>query len=48
MDRTIHAATAEQRGIRGVDDGVDLQRRDVGANGTQCGCHVLDLRESAS
>ena len=29
MDRTIDAATAEQRRIRGVDDGVNAQRRDV-------------------
>jgi hypothetical protein len=30
MDRTIHAATAEQRRIRGVDDSVNAQRRNVG------------------
>ena len=30
MDRTIHAAPAEQRPIGGVDDGVNAQCRDVG------------------
>ena len=30
MDRTIDAATAQQRRIRGVDDGVNAQGRDVG------------------
>jgi hypothetical protein len=30
MDRAIDAATAEQRAIRGVDDRVDAERRDVG------------------
>ena len=30
MDRTIDAATAQQRRIRGVDDGVNAQGRDIG------------------
>jgi hypothetical protein len=30
MDRTIDAATAEQRSARGVDDGVNAQGRDIG------------------
>jgi hypothetical protein len=30
MDRAIDAATAEQRRVRGVDDGVNAQRRNVG------------------
>ena len=30
MDRAIDAATAEQRSVRGVDDGVNAQGRDVG------------------
>ena len=30
MDRAIYTATAEQRVVRGVDDGVNVQRRDVG------------------
>jgi hypothetical protein len=30
MDRTIDAATAQQRRIRGVDDSVNAQCRDVG------------------
>ena len=30
MDRAIDAATAEQRAIGRVDDGVNAQRRDVG------------------
>jgi hypothetical protein len=29
MDRAVHAATAEQRSIGGVDDGVNAQARDV-------------------
>ena len=32
MDRTIDAAPAKERRIRGVDDGVNAQRRDVGNN----------------
>jgi len=35
MDRTIDAASAEQRRIRGVDDGVNAQRGDVGNNDFQ-------------
>ena len=30
VDRTVHAAAAEQRTIRGVDDSVNAQRRNVG------------------
>ena len=30
MDRTVHAAAAEQGAIGGVDDGVNAQCRDVG------------------
>jgi hypothetical protein len=30
MDRAIDAAAAQQRGIRGVDDGVNAQRGDIG------------------
>jgi hypothetical protein len=30
MDRTIHAATAKQRTVRGVDDSVNAQCRDIG------------------
>jgi hypothetical protein len=30
MDRTIDTAAAKQRRIRGVDDGVNAQCRDVG------------------
>jgi hypothetical protein len=30
MDRTIDAATAEQRTVRSVDDGVNAQGRDIG------------------
>jgi hypothetical protein len=30
MDRTIDAAAAEQRGVGGVDDGVNAKRRDIG------------------
>ena len=30
MDRTVDAATAEQRGVRSVDDGVNAQGGDIG------------------
>jgi hypothetical protein len=30
MNRAVHATSAEQRGIRRVDDGVNAQGRDVG------------------
>jgi hypothetical protein len=30
MDRTIDPATAEQRRVGGVDDGVNAKRRDIG------------------
>ena len=30
VDRTIHTAAAEQRGVRGVDDRVDFKSGDVG------------------
>ena len=30
MDGAVDAAAAEQRGVGGVDDGVDVERRDVG------------------
>ena len=35
MDGAIHAATAEQGLIRGVDDGVNAQGGDVGNNDFQ-------------
>ena len=35
MDRTIDAAATEQRGIGGVDDGVNAQGRDVGGDDFQ-------------
>ena len=31
MNRTIHAAAAEQRGVRGIHDRIDLELRDVAA-----------------
>jgi hypothetical protein len=30
MNRAVHAAPAKQRRVRGVDDGVNAQCRDVG------------------
>ena len=30
MDRAVDPAAAEKRGVRRVDDGIDLERRDVG------------------
>jgi hypothetical protein len=35
MDRAVHATAAEQRRVRGVDDGVNAQARDVGDNDFQ-------------
>jgi len=35
VDRAIDAAPAEQRRIRGVDDGVNAQRGDIGNNDFQ-------------
>ncbi len=35
MDRAIDAAAAEQRRVRGVDDGVNAQAGDVGNNDFQ-------------
>lgn len=37
MDRAVHAATAEQRRVRGVDDGVDGELGDVGLEGAEGG-----------
>jgi hypothetical protein len=30
VNGTIHAAAAEQRRVGGIDDGIDIQRGDVG------------------
>ena len=30
MDGAVDAAAAEQRGVGGIDDGIDVERRDVG------------------
>jgi hypothetical protein len=46
MDRTIDTATAEQRRIRGVDDGVNAQGRDVGNNDFQPRPANLTRRET--
>ena len=35
MDRTIDAATAEQRGVGGVDDDVNAKRCDIGDDDLQ-------------
>ena len=32
MDGPVHAASAEERGVGGIDDGVDIQLGDVGAD----------------
>ena len=37
MNGTIHTAPAQQRGIRGVDDGVDVELGDVGLDGAEGG-----------
>jgi hypothetical protein len=48
MDRTIDAATAEQRRVGGVDDGVNAQRRDVGDNDFQpCRADLADGQTQA-
>jgi len=35
VDGTIHAAAAQQRRVRRIDDGIDLHLRDVAANGAK-------------
>lgn len=30
MDRAVNATTAQQRGVRRIDDGIDIKCRDVG------------------
>jgi hypothetical protein len=37
MDRTVHPAATEQRGVCRVDDGVNAQRGDVGNNDLEPG-----------
>jgi hypothetical protein len=48
MDRAIDAAPAEQRGIGGVDDGIDIQPGDVACDdlhalGYGHVVHILDV-----
>jgi hypothetical protein len=38
VDRTVHTAAAEQRGVGGVDDRVYRKPRDVGLDGPQPLC----------
>src|SRR5581483_8663100 len=45
VDRAVDAASAQQRGIGGVDDRVYGERRDVGANDRQSGGHNLAFGE---
>ena len=37
MNRSVDAPAAEQRGIRGIDDGVERERRDVGDHDLEAG-----------
>ena len=46
MDGAVHAATAEQGLIRGVDDGVNAQGSDVGNNDFQPRVAELARREA--
>ncbi len=46
MDRAINAAPAEQRRVRGVDDGVNAQCRNVGDNDFQP--RLADLARDAA
>ena len=48
VNRAIHAATAQQRRIRRVDDGVDGESRDVGADRAQQGGHVSPVSGTRS
>jgi hypothetical protein len=41
MNRAVDATTAEQRRVRGVDDGVNAQARDVGDDDFQPRCADL-------
>jgi hypothetical protein len=42
VDRAVDAAAAEQRAVGGVDDGVDLKRRDVGDDDVELHAAVGD------
>jgi hypothetical protein len=44
MDRAANSAAWEQRGVRGVHDGVNIQCGDVGANGAKHWGHDLMAR----
>src|SRR5690606_13745706 len=43
MDRAIHAAAAQQRGVRCIDDGVDSLLRDVAPEQTEPGAADLEF-----
>jgi hypothetical protein len=43
MDRAVDPAAAEERLVRGVDDGVDVERRDVSENRAQMRRHCVRL-----
>ena len=47
MDRAIDAAAAEQRGVRGIDDGVGLEAGDIAGRQTDPRLNVGGLRHRA-
>ena len=48
VNRAVHAAAPEERGVRGVHDRVDVQRRDVSADDPEAGGHGERLATSAA
>jgi hypothetical protein len=46
VDRAVDPSAAEQRLVRGVDDGLDVQRRDVGDQDLQYPASELFLQDS--
>jgi hypothetical protein len=48
VNRAIHPAPAQQRLVRGIDDGIDWQSGDIGTYGTESGRHFQILRFSVA
>lgn len=39
MNGTVDTTSAKERGVRGVNDGINSQRRDIALQGTEQCCH---------
>ena len=48
MNGSVHAATTAQRFVRGIDDRVDVQRRDVGGDDLDHRSPAVILRSAAT